>query len=572
MPRTWLPITLACALVAGCRSPARDRASSSEADRRVDSIFAERVAAGAPGCAVGVYRDGSPVLLKSFGVTDVESRQPLTAHSLFGLGSVAKQFTALATLTLADEGRLSLDDDVRRHLPELRDYGTPIRIRDLLQHTSGIRDYGVLADLSGRGVVTMPEFLSLIAGQQSLNFTPGTQHEYSHSDYLLLAEIVERVAGQPFGDYLERQILAPLGMTESRVHDGRSAVVPERAYGHVTTGDSLRMTFPLDRIPGGQNLYTSVTDLARWDHALDEASAGRLPLVARLFERPTLANGDTIPYAFGLRRDRYRGLPMFMRGGNDNGTRTEILRFPGQRLGVAVLCNRDDQAPGDLGMLVADAYIGDAMEPQRPAFEVPPARSLPGEELERYVGYYRDRAPEADIARFDAVDGRLVERLGDTVQTFTYRGGGTFTGDGSPGAWMIVFTDAVASAPVRAQYAFEGEPDGEPMFRMNESEIWRPTLGAVEEYAGRWFSEDLETIWKLRVVGRSLMLTRRGTQDLTLLPLRRDDFAVQIGGWNGMSARARFERDPRGSITQLAVSAKSPHEGVVRLLRFSRLP
>ncbi len=568
MTRTRLPLTLFLALATGCDSAASDGAPNA----RVDSIFSTRVAAGQPGCVVGVYRNGAPAVLKSFGVADVESRRPLTVHSLFGLGSVSKQFTALAALTLADRGRLSLDDDIRRYIPELRDYGTPIRIQDLLQHTSGIRDYAVLVEFGAREVATSAEFLGLIAGQRELNFIPGTRHEYSHSDYLLLAVIIERASGRPFGDYLERDVLVPLGMTESRVHDIRSPVIPERAFGHLTTRDTLRLTFPDSRIPGGNNLYASITDLARWDHALDEAAAGRLPLVAKLLERPTLPNGDTIPYAFGIRKTRHRGVPMFFRGSNDRGTRTEVMRFPAQRLGLATLCNRDDLRPGDLATQVAEAYLGDAMEPAEAAFRAPPVAPLPAEQLARYVGYYRARDDDAEIERFDAVNGQLVERLGDTLQTFTYRGNGKFTGDGSPEAYMVAFTDAGAGAPLRAQFTFNDEPNSEPMVRMSEAEIWKPTPGILGEYAGRWFSEDLEAIWNLDVVGGALVLKRRGTADLTVLPLERDEFSILIGGWDGMATKMRFERDASGAVRRLAVSATSPHEGVARLLRFARLP
>ena len=568
MTRTQLPFALFVALATACGTA--PPASTSGA--RVDSMFSNRIAVGQPGCAVGVYRDGSPAELKSYGVADVESRRPLSVHSLFGLGSVAKQFTALAALTLADQGRVSLDDDIRQHLPGLRDYGTPIRIQDLLQHTSGLRDYGVLADLSGREVATPSEFLSLMAGQRSLNFTPGTQHEYSHSDYLVLAAIIERVTGQPFGDYLEQHILAPLGMTESRVHDMRSTVIPERAFGHITVRDSLRMTVPHSLIPGGQNLYTSVTDLARWNHALAEAAAGRLPLVSRLLERPTLPNGDTIPYAFGIRRDRYRGLPMLVRGGNDNGTRTEVIRFPDQQLGVAVLCNRDDLPPGELGTFVAETLIGDAMDPAQAVFKAGPVVPLPTGALARYVGYYRNRSDDADIVRFDAVDGTLVERLGDTVQTFTYRGDGKFTGDGSSEAFMLVFTDAGFNAPQRAQFTFRGEPYGEELLRMREPEIWKPAPLALGPYVGRWFSEDVEAVWNVDAVGGVLVIKRRGTPDLTGLPLRKDEFAVLIGGWDGLNTRMRFARDASGTVTRLEVSAGSSNDGAVRLLQFASLP
>jgi CubicO group peptidase (beta-lactamase class C family) len=275
---------------------------------------------------------------------------------------------------------------VRRYVPELPDYGTPIRIRDLLQHTSGLRDYGALDVLTGRETRTTSEFLALLSSQNGLNFTPGTRHEYSHSDFELLGLIVERVAQRPFGEHIERELLQPLGMTGSRVSDARGAHVSERAFGHARSGAAFRVVFNSSEIPGGGNLYASIEDLRHWDRALAEGGSGQRRLVARMLTRPTLPGGDTIPYAYGIRKESYRGLPTVSRGGHSHGVRTEIIRFPDHQLAVATLCNGDHLWAGQRAERVADVYLGDVMQPRRPAYRPPPAVPATEAGLQRYTG------------------------------------------------------------------------------------------------------------------------------------------------------------------------------------------
>ncbi len=347
--------TLLIPLLSSC-SMNREVDSSIDAHigARVDSIFNAEVRPDGPGCAVGVYRDGKLALTRAYGVASVEERRPITSRTTFNLGSVAKQFTALAVLQLEQQGRLSLTDDLRRFLPEMPVYSEPIRIRDLLAHTSGLRDYGELELLVARPIDDMARFLELVARQRTLNFRPGTRHEYSHSDYELLGLIVERASGEPFGRYLETKVLQPLGMMASHVYDARRPVMPERAYGHRTFGDGFQLQFPKSAVVGGDNLYTSVDELYRWDLALAEGASGKNLLIARMLVLPTLKNGDIIPYAWGIRRGNYRGLPILTRGGRSRSTRTEIIRFPRQNFGVAVLCNGSQFLPGSLGERVAD--------------------------------------------------------------------------------------------------------------------------------------------------------------------------------------------------------------------------
>lgn len=558
-------------LLAACTATAEQHRADAMPDllmARVDSVFAD-IRHDAPGCAVGVYRNGEMVLAKGYGLANLEDGRRITPRTTFELGSASKQFTALAVLMLEAQHRLSLNDNVRRYVPELPDYGTPIRIVDLLQHTSGIRDYGSLNLLAGRDSETMADFLALLARQQRLNLIPGTRHEYSHSDFELLGLIVERVVQEPFGAYLERDLLRPLGMMGSRVYDGGRTRVPERAFGHTRPEDGFRVLFNNSTLAGGGNLYTSVEDLRHWDRALAEGATGLRPLVARMLTRPTLPNGDTIAYAYGVRKESYRGLPTVSRGSHSNGIRTEIIRFPEQQFTVATLCNGDHLWAGQRAERVADVYLGGVMQQRRPSYRPPPAVPISRAELQRYIGVYHSPG-ELDLSRIAILDGKLVELFGDTAQTFTYRGDGLFTADGITGDFRIAFSQN-PSGTMRLNYVSDGEV-GIVLERMADSAVWRPDSSALTEYVATYFSEELDAVWHLAVHDGNLVLRRPGREDGPLLPIQRDVFSRHFGMWNEpLVASFEFSRDSIGRITHFAITTP-PGADVVRGLRFVRVP
>lgn len=542
-------------------------------EQRVDSLFGSVIRRDGPGCAVGVWKNGTTVLSRGYGLASVEERRAITPRTTFDLGSASKPFTAVAALMLEQRGKLSLDDDVRRYVPELPNYGTPIRVRDLLQHTSGLRDYGALQMLSGRPVATMAEFLALIAAQRALHFTPGSQHEYSHSDYLLLGLVVERVAGVPFGDYLEREVLRPMGMAGSGVHDAREMALKQRGYGHVVSAAGSRIQFPRDWTIGGSNLYASVEDLARWDRNLEEPKVGGPEVIARMLGRPTLPSGDTIPYAYGLRLGTYRGLRTVSRGGHAAGTRTEIIRFPEQRFAVATLCNADHLEAGTIAQAVADIYLGPLMHPARARPVAPLPVAVSPHELTRYAGLYRPVNLPWNVVPIVVTDGKLGEVVfdgvrGDTVVIMTPAGAGRFFEIGTTGnVGIFSFRSAGADAPLRLEISWNGV-DAESLERIADSVVWRPSQLALTEYAGSWLSDELDAIWQLESRREKLVLLRRGQPDLTLVPVERDQFMRVFGSWDHpLYAHLQFHRDGEGKLTHLILSTP-PGEDSVRGLRF----
>lgn len=399
------------------------RAQTFAADPRVDRLFAQWDKPGSPGCAVGVIRDGRIVYQRGYGMANLDYDIPNSPRMVYYIGSDSKQFTAAAIALLSLQGKLGLDDDIRKYLPEMPDYratyGVPVTIRNVVHHTSGLRDIYTLMGLAGirmEDVMTDEAALALIARQKELNFKPGTDYLYSNSGYWLLGQIVERITGQSLRVYADEQIFKPLGMTDTHFHDDPGHVMKNRAMSYEPDGaGGFRISYlqNFDKIGAG-GLYSTVEDLAKWDENFYSHRVGGPELQRLIHTRGVLAKGDTISYAFGNNVDMYRGLRIDDHGGSLMGYKAHILRFPGERFSVIETCNLGSINPGPIARQVAEIYLGDRMGPPATPTERrsrATARTVaPGAaEVTRLAGdYYSD---ELDVTyRVVAKDGGLVLR------------------------------------------------------------------------------------------------------------------------------------------------------------------
>jgi CubicO group peptidase (beta-lactamase class C family) len=408
-------------------------AAQQPANPRLDSIFAHFDAA-TPGCALGVFRDGRVEYARGYGLASLEHGVPITPASVFHVASVSKHFTVTAIALLAEDGRLSLDDDIRRHLPEMHDFGTPITIRHLIHHTSGLRDQWDLLSMAGwRGgdPKSMDDVLWLAARQRELNFPPGDRYLYSNTGYTLLAIIVERVSGQPLRAFAAERIFAPLGMNATVFLDEHTDVIPRRTSAYVRRGaGAFRVSMPIYDNVGATSLNTTIEDLARWDRNFYEPVVGGQSLLGILHRRGVLNSGDTISYAGALMIGELGGFRMVEHGGADAGYRAQFLRLPDARLSVAVLCNISDANPGVLARAAAMTALGASFTPltppagpgsaqQQPAAPTP--APLTAAERGAYVGSYYSE--ELDAVWHIVEDGdRLLlrrNRFGDVALVTT---------------------------------------------------------------------------------------------------------------------------------------------------------
>ena len=390
-------------------------AGAAHADPRIDQIFSA-YGKDTPGCALAVVRNGGIVYSKGYGMANLEHGVPITPRTVFDIGSLSKQITAASILLLAQDSKLSLDDDVRNFVPEAN-FGMPMTLRHLLHHTSGLRDYIALIELGGvnfEDVTTKEDALAVIARQKALDFRPGEEFSYSNSNYFLLSLVVERASGKTLRDFAQERIFTPLGMTSTRFLENHTQVIPGRAASYIPKpGGGFNVLQSGWQVIGDGGVQSTVEDLAKWDRNFYEPKVGGTALVEQLQEVGVLDGGAKTGYAGGLYVGEHRGLRRVAHGGNWGGYAAQMIRFPGERLSVIALCNQENANPTRMGMQVAEIYLGDRLQPESPAIaqEKPSAEPFSPTDLSPYVGTYFSE--ELDATYTLAVEeGRLVSRTG----------------------------------------------------------------------------------------------------------------------------------------------------------------
>jgi len=540
----------------------------------VDAVFADYDRTDSPGCALGVIHDGELVYSHGYGMANLDLGVALDPTSVFRIGSTSKQFTA-ATVVLAEQnGELSLDDDIRTYLPELPEYDTPITIRMLLHHTSGVRDYLSLADLAGLRSddwYTDREVVELIARQRQTNFPPGTEHLYSNSGYFLLSQIIRGATGRTLREYAEEHLFGPLGMTHTHFHDDHTEVVPRRASGYAPAGDGFRISMTTLDMVGDGGVFTSVEDLAAWDRNFYEPRVGGRAFLEAMHARGVLASGDTLDYALGLSHGEYRGLRTVDHGGAFVGFRAQMMRFPEHRFTVICLCNLASTNPTALAERVADVFLGHLMEPAErmvaegeapaPTGEPPSgpgdapsgpdpetAVELSADALSRWAGLYRNVETGA-YRRLEMRDGELTILVG-------------------PGYPLIALSETrfrLDIAPVT--FAFEesgggrgftlSQPGSESRYEEVEPAVITPE--SARAYTGRYHAEELGVDYVIEANGSELSVRRGRGEPIPLLPTVEGEFTLA-------GDLVTFEHPGDGRPRVFTIDA-----GRVRGIRFVRL-
>ncbi len=335
---------------------------------QVDELFSRWDRPDSPGCAVGIYHSGAIVYENGYGSANLDYVKPITPETVFYIGSVSKQFTAAAIAILADRGDISLNDDVRKYIPELPEYERPISVQDLIYHTSGLRDLYALmtiADIDVAGVISIDDKLDLIRRQEDLNFLPGDEYLYSNSGYTLMAILVQRVSGKSLREFTRQNIFEPLGMNNTHFHDNRQEVVRNRALSYQQDNeDKFKLSYLTNFEgvgPGG--LYTTVGDLYLWDQNYSDNRLNHSPNFHEImYTKGLLTDGDTLDYAFGLRFDEYKGLSTVGHGGSFMGFRAHYERIPDHNYAHTILCNLGSINPGDISRQIIDIYLRKKIE------------------------------------------------------------------------------------------------------------------------------------------------------------------------------------------------------------------
>jgi len=408
--------------------------SAASREAAVDRVFA-RWTSATPGCAVGVAVGGKTVLAKAYGMSDLEHEVPNTVDTIFEAGSVAKQFTAMAVLLLVKDGKVSLDDPARKYVPELPDYGAPLTIRHLLNHTSGLRDWGSLAGIAGAPRTTREythaHVLDIVRRQRSLNFPTGTEWSYTNTGFNLAAVIVSRVSGMPFAEFSRTRIFTPLGMTRTSWRDDHTRVVKGRASAYASASDGYHLDMPFENVHGNGGLLTTVGDLLKWNENFVTPVIGDRALLTTQSTAGQFNDGRPLDYALGLFVGEYRGARNIFHSGSTAGYRAHLNRFPATNTSVAVLCNL---ATGDAtrsANLVSDVFLT-GLKPVTPTTPTPPAPAMTpaptAAQLAEFGGSYWSEETELQLVAAVESSALVIKRRPDTVITLTAIDRDTFRG------------------------------------------------------------------------------------------------------------------------------------------------
>lgn len=439
MLRTICGALILCALTAP--AVARQDDAGDEFTERVDTLFAPWDTGDAPGAVVGVYRGGELAYARGYGVANLDVGVPLSPQTVLRIGSISKQFVAMCVALLAEEGALDLDDDVRKYLPEMPDYGAPITLRQMLHHTSGIREYLGLVELIGKPegsgfAYTSRELAELLARQAALTAAPGEEFSYSNSNYFLLSEVVTRVSGSKTSAFAKERIFDPLGMTSTRFSDDPTAIVPNRGWGYSPVeGGGYRMDILLTEIVGDLGVVTTVEDFLQWDQNLrhNRLGSGSQDLLVTLQTRGRLNDGEELDYALGISHGEYRGLRTLGHGGSAVGYVAQYMQFPAHDFSVVVFSNDSSFRTGRLARQVADIYLGDELgEPEAPRErgersqpESPEPVALDPDELRVFAGDYYSRELHY-VYPLELREGALVLEVRGRKHVLTPLGDGEF--------------------------------------------------------------------------------------------------------------------------------------------------
>jgi len=494
--------------------------------------FTKAYVGPAPGCAAAVSLNGEVVFGKAFGLADLEHNVPNTIQTIFESGSVAKQFTAAALVLLQEEGKLKLDDPVRKYIPELPDYGSPLTIRHMLNHTAGLRDWGTVLGLTGAGrgerVINQDLAFDVITHQRALDFTPGSEYSYSNSGYNLAAIIVERVSKQKFPAFVEERLFKPLGMKNSSWRDDYQRIVPDRAQAYSGQGNGpWRLNMPFMNVYGNGGMLTTVGDWMKWNAMLDSQSLGA-SLVSALETRGVLNDRRKIAYALGLTVDTYKGLKDVSHGGATAGYQTFLARYPDNKVSVGVMCNGTSPGAGGIAASITDEIFGPFPEPAKKE-----SAKVSADELKKFAGIWRNEKTHAP-ARFVIENG--VSRWSGA--RLVPMGGGQFTA----GDNQLRFTFDKDDKPMLAETI---DSDGE-VRRFNPEREWTPTPADLESVKGDWFSEEAGATFTVAVDADKVFIKQRPATSLQMQPIYKDHFAVQgYVVW--------FTRNKNGTVDSLHV-------------------
>lgn len=538
--------------VVGCGKSQNDPASV-----RVDRLFAQWNNAQSPGCSVGISRNGTVLYEHGYGMADLEWGVPITPSTVMGAASISKQFTAMSILLLAQQGKLTIDDDVSIYVPDWADREHHVTIRNLLNHTSGLREGFFLLGMANQNPYADQNeaMVHMLARQREVNFAAGEQFQYNNGGYNLLGSIVKRVSGHTLRDFEEANIFKPLGMTNTQIRDSMGLLIPHRAAGYTQDASGVRASSEAVGVVGNAGLYTTPDDLLRWEHNFDDVRVGTREIIAAMQKPAVFNNGKTSEYGFGLFIDNYRGLRTVEHSGGDRGISTNLVRFPDQKLAIALMCNSDAINPIILTHKIADIYLEDVAAPADTDSAPATRATVPERDLVAWTGSYHSSTNRvlSDL-QVSLRDGKVIAHsfyIDDVDVTLTPTDARHAL---YPGGTVFEFHPAAAGHSPAWQVTWK---DGRPQEVLDMVEF-KPEATDLPAFAGQYRSEDIKADYGIVVQDSALVVQAQGMADVPLKAFARDTFV-------GMGV-VKFLRDAHGAVAGFTMDTYS-----LRNLRFNRV-
>ncbi|MDF1866492.1 MAG: serine hydrolase [Saprospiraceae bacterium] len=530
-------------------------------EEKIDQLFAQWDKPDSPGATVAVAQNGKIIFSKGYGSANLEYGIPNTPTTVFHVASVSKQFTVFSILLLQKDGKLSLEDDIRKYIPEVPDFGKTITLRHLASHTSGMRDQWNLLAMAGwrmDDVITKSHILKLVERQKELNFEPGEQYNYCNTGFTLLAEVVARISGKSFAEFTAERIFKPLKMTNTLFYDDHEKIVKNRAYSYSShTGELKKSVLNFANV-GATSLFTTVEDLMRWTMNFKELKVGTKAIINEMNTPHVLNNGDTFGGALGQFVTPYKGLNQIQHGGSDAGYRSYLTRFPDQDFAVAVFSNLGEFNPNRLALQVADIYLEKYMEapmvstPNNPKSKERKQLKLSQKQLKNFEGNYWNEAGSYSRKIYLKNDTLMYHRSGGNESPLAPISKNKFQ-------MLNVEVDLIVKfEPTQMIVTINGE---EPIY----SEKYVPlaiTKEMLKEYTGTFYSEELGTSYTFDANNEGLIAKHLRAVDFNLMSVHNDLFSTN--SWYFQNVK--FVRGEDGKITGILVSS-----GRVQNLWFEKL-
>lgn len=524
--------------------------------KKIDGLFSQWNNQQSPGCVIGIIRNDSLIFAKGYGVANLEYSIPNSPQTIYHMASVSKEFTAYAVLMLAKAGKLSLEDDIRKYLSWFPDLKEKITIRQLLNHTSGVRDQWQLLATSGTrldDVITQDQIIKLLSRQQALNSKPGEKYNYSNSGFTMLAEIVKSVSGKTIREFTDSAIFKPLGMSSTHFHDDYREIEKNRAYSYERFGIGRYRNSVLSYSnAGATSLFTTMEDLSKWVMNFYQYKISEPKDIQQLTEKGKLNNGFELNYALGIVVNEYKGWRQYSHGGADAGYRTNLSVFPDLKMGFLIFSNLGD-FPTNKIYDVASLFMKDnSVKKETPKIDSSLANVVDSPTVRKFTGKYISY--DGNTASLEIRDGKLMYYSNNSPKLLLRDGNGGYTIASQPGN--------KASMEIKGRDTLFDVITPQEIFHLKKYRDIPKTDENLMKYTGTYYCPELETSYTIFLKNHELYLGNIKYND-SFLKLTGEDHLDTNFWWMG---HLMMLRDSKGVINGFEVNA-----GRIEHLRFNKV-